>query len=66
MSNILKFSEVMENIIALRGQKVILDSDVAALYGVETRDIGKRDSAVFSRQFDEILKSRRKNYNFAK
>jgi len=41
MSNILKFSEVMENIIAIRGQKVILDSDVAALYGVETRDINK-------------------------
>ena len=41
MSNILKFSEVMENIIALRGQKVILDSDVAALYEVETREINQ-------------------------
>jgi hypothetical protein len=25
----------------IRGEKVILDSDVAALYGVETRDINK-------------------------
>jgi len=28
--------------------------------------IGKRDSAVFSRQFGENLKSRRKNIKFAK
>jgi len=28
--------------------------------------IGKRDSAVFSRQFGENLKNRRKNYKFAK
>ncbi len=28
-------------IIGLRNQKVILDSDVAKIYGVETRDINK-------------------------
>jgi hypothetical protein len=39
--NIVKFSEVQEKIIEIRGQKVILDSDVAALYDVETRDINK-------------------------
>ena len=34
--------EVVENkIIEVRGQKVLLDSDVAELYGVETRDINK-------------------------
>mgnify|MGYP001553761146 FL=1 len=34
--------EVVENkILKIRGQKVLLDSDVAELYGVETRDINK-------------------------
>jgi len=39
--NILKFEEIENKIIELRGQKVILDSDVAEIYGVETRDINK-------------------------
>lgn len=39
--SIVKFSEVESKIIILRDKKVILDSDVAALYGVETRDINK-------------------------
>ena len=38
MTNIV---EVESKIITLRGQQVILDSDVAELYGVETRDINK-------------------------
>ena len=38
MTNIL---EVENKIITLRDQQVILDSDVAELYGVETRDINK-------------------------
>ena len=34
--------EVVENkIIEIRDQKVLLDSDVAKLYGVETKDINK-------------------------
>ena len=37
--NLIKFEEVEKNIIVIRGQKIILDSDVAELYGVETRDI---------------------------
>ncbi|GHT22851.1 hypothetical protein FACS189430_05240 [Bacteroidia bacterium] len=41
MSSIVKFSEVESKVITLREMKVILDSDVAALYGVETRDINK-------------------------
>jgi hypothetical protein len=41
MSDLVKFDEVENKIIALRDQKVILDSDVAILYGVETRDINK-------------------------
>lgn len=35
------FEAVEDKIILIREQKVILDSDVAALYGVETRDVNK-------------------------
>src|SRR3989338_10318484 len=38
---IVKFEKIENNIIELRGQKVILDSDVADLYKVETRDVNK-------------------------
>ena len=38
MTNIL---EVESKIITLRGQQVILDSDVAELYGVETKRINE-------------------------
>lgn len=42
MKNVLMgFEEVEDKIIVLRGQKVLLGRDVAALYGVETRDINK-------------------------
>ena len=41
MHELLKFDHVENKIIELRGQKVILDSDLAGLYGVETRDINK-------------------------
>jgi hypothetical protein len=37
--NTVKFSEVESRIISIRGQQVILDSDVAELYGVETREV---------------------------
>jgi len=39
--NTLKINSVEEKILKLRGIPVILDSDVAELYGVETRDINK-------------------------
>jgi hypothetical protein len=39
--DIVKFETVEQRILDIRGQKVILDSDVAELYGVETRDINK-------------------------
>jgi hypothetical protein len=39
--NILKFNSVEEKIIIIRGISVILDSDVAELYGVETREINQ-------------------------
>jgi len=38
---IIKMQEIESIIIELRDQKVILDSDVANIYGVETRDINK-------------------------
>jgi phage regulator Rha-like protein len=41
MTEIIKFTEVQNKIISFREMQVILDSDVAKLYGVETRDINK-------------------------
>jgi len=39
--NIFKFSDVTSKIITIRGKNAIVDSDVAELYGVETRDVNK-------------------------
>ena len=33
--------EIEDLIIEIRGKKVLLDSDVAKIYGVETRDVNK-------------------------
>jgi len=41
MSEVVKFTQVEEKIIKVRNQNVLLDSDVAALYAVQTRDINK-------------------------
>ena len=41
MSDLVKFDEVENKIIQLRNQKVILDSDVANLYGVTTKEINQ-------------------------
>ena len=41
MSAIAKFENLKDLIIELRGQSVLLDADVAQIYGVETRDINK-------------------------
>ncbi|MDR2598851.1 MAG: ORF6N domain-containing protein [Oscillospiraceae bacterium] len=41
MSYIIKFSEVESKILKIRDMQVILDSDVANLYGVETREINQ-------------------------
>ena len=38
---VLKFNSVEEKIITVRGISVILDSDVAELYGVETKEINQ-------------------------
>ncbi len=39
--DILKFGTVQDRIISVRGEQVIIDRDLAELYGVETRDINK-------------------------
>jgi hypothetical protein len=39
--NIIKFEEVESKIITIRDSEVILDSDVAALYGVETKRVNE-------------------------
>jgi hypothetical protein len=39
--SIVKFEAVEDNILTIRGMQVILDSDVAELYGVDTRDVNK-------------------------
>jgi hypothetical protein len=39
--NIVKFEAVEQKILDVRGQKVILDSDVAELYGVETKRVNE-------------------------
>ncbi|MDR2171542.1 MAG: ORF6N domain-containing protein [Planctomycetaceae bacterium] len=41
MSDIVQFKQVEEKIITIRGQSVILDSDVAELYGITTREINQ-------------------------
>ena len=41
MKTLIGFEEIEDNIITLRGQKVLLDRDVAALYGVETKRVNE-------------------------
>lgn len=40
-SEVIKFNEVESRIISIRNQKVILDFDVAEMYGVETMRINE-------------------------
>ena len=41
MNQIIKLESVEDKIIDIRGEKVIMDNDVAALYGVETKRINE-------------------------
>ena len=41
MSAVAKFENLKDLMVEVRGQSVLLDSDVAQIYGVETRDINK-------------------------
>ena len=40
-NEIIKLAQVEEKLITVRGQRVLLDSDVAALYAVETREVNQ-------------------------
>jgi hypothetical protein len=41
MSNVVPYASVEKKIITIRGQNVLLDSDVAELYGVETKRVNE-------------------------
>lgn len=41
MKTLIGFEEIEDKIITLRGQKVLLDRDVAILYGVETKRVNE-------------------------
>jgi len=41
MDKLVKYSDVMKKIIDIQGKKAILDSDVACLYGTETKEINQ-------------------------
>ena len=45
MSAVAKFENLKDLIVELRGQSVLLDTDVAEIYGVETKRINDGDSA---------------------
>ena len=39
--NVVKFSDVADKIIVIRGKEVIVDCDVAELYGVQTKEVNQ-------------------------
>jgi len=41
MSDIVKFENIEDRIVEIRGQKVLVDADVAEIYGVETKRINE-------------------------
>ena len=41
MSDVAKIENLEEFIIEIKGQKVLLDADVAAIYGVETKRVNE-------------------------
>jgi len=67
--SVVRFDEVKNKIITIRNIQVIVDRDVAILYGVETRDINKAvknnpekfpDGYIFELTQDEFEDLRRK------
>ena len=44
MSEAIRLRQIEDKIITVRNKKVILDSDVAVLYGVETKRINEAES----------------------
>ncbi|GHT04613.1 hypothetical protein AGMMS49525_11150 [Bacteroidia bacterium] len=69
MNEIVKFNQVEDKVLNLRGQSVILDSDVAVLYGVETKRVNEAvknnldkfpDGYIFDLTMEEAISSRSK------
>jgi len=63
MSGIVKLENIQELILEIRGKNVILDSDVAEIYNLETRDVNKAvknnpdkfpDGYIFELRKDEL------------
>ncbi len=54
-SNILPEEVVLSRIYLIRGLKVMIDSDLAALYGVETRDLNKAVSRNIDRFPEDFM-----------
>lgn len=64
MQHIVKFDEVNEKIIHLKGQHILLDSDVADLYGVATKEINqavKNNPEKFPEEYIFTLTTEEKN-----
>jgi len=68
-NTLIPFEEVENKIVVVRGQQVLLDRDVAALYGVETREVNQavrnnprkfRDGYMFELSVEEssVLRSK--------
>lgn len=63
--NIITYDQVKEKIVSIRNQNVIIDSDVALLYGVETKEINQavsRNPDKFLSGYILELSSDEKNY----
>jgi prophage antirepressor-like protein len=67
MSEIIKFEEVEKRVLTVRGEQVLIDKDVAELYGVETKEINQAvkrnpdkfpEGYIISMTFEECNSSR--------
>ena len=41
MSEVVRFEEVEKRVLTIQGQQVLIDSDVAELYGIETKRVNE-------------------------
>ena len=55
MENIVNFKDVEKALLEIRGQRVILDSDVARLYGVETKRVNEAVRIIRINSLTDIL-----------
>lgn len=61
MNSIIKFEDLQSRIVEIRGERVLLDSDVAEIYGVETKRINeavKNNPEKFPAGYIRVLKKR--------